>query len=180
MNTITVHDVAAYLVEHSQERLQSMKLQKLAYFAQGWHLTWIGTPLFQEKILAWKMGPVVRELFSEHRGMVYIDEWTAGGADSSKVTGNSARAIDNVIEAYKHYSGFDMGEESHRHTPWVDHYLNVRDNQRGRQEMPVPEIKAQFDGLRKAMEMQHQATVALQNAYEGEPAILRENYVRLA
>lgn len=182
MSTVTVHDVAAYLVENSPERLQSMKLQKLAYFAQGWHLTWLGldSPLFRENIYAWRMGPVVRELFNEHRGMVYIDKWTAAGANSSKISGNSAKAIDNVIEAYKHYSGFDMGEESHRHKPWVEHYTNVPEGQRGRQVMPIAEIKAQFDSLRKAMEMQHQATAALQDAYADGSDLTRQHYVRLA
>lgn len=171
MSEITVHDVAAYLVAHSSERLQSMKLQKLAYFSQGWHLAWLNVPLFNEKIYAWKMGPVVRDLFRNHKGAVFIDEWATAGADSSKITGPSAQAIDRVIKAYRDYSGFDMGEESHRHKPWIDHFVNVPDHLRGSQEMPVAEIKAQFDALRVAMEKQYEASVALQRAYGGTPAV---------
>lgn len=171
MGEISVHDVAAYLVDNSSERLQSMKLQKLAYFSQGWHLAWLNTPLFDEKVYAWRMGPVVRDLFNKHKGSVFIDEWAVAGADSSKITGPSAQAIDTVIRAYKDYSGFDMGEESHRHKPWIDHYVSVPEHLRGRQEMPVREIKAQFDALRVAMERQYQASLALQEAYGETPAV---------
>lgn len=40
-----------------------MKLQKLVYFCQGWHLAITDEPLINEQIEAWKYGPVVDSLF---------------------------------------------------------------------------------------------------------------------
>jgi uncharacterized phage-associated protein len=45
-----------------------MKLQKLLYYCQGWHLAWDGEPLFGEEFEAWLSGPVCRELYELHKG----------------------------------------------------------------------------------------------------------------
>ncbi|WP_343636343.1 Panacea domain-containing protein [Roseateles sp.] len=39
--------------------LNSMKLQKLMYFAQAWHLKGLGRPLFQDTFIREKHGPVL-------------------------------------------------------------------------------------------------------------------------
>jgi uncharacterized phage-associated protein len=42
-----------------------MKLQKLVYFAHGWHLAYSGQPLIPEEIEAWNYGPVIETLYRE-------------------------------------------------------------------------------------------------------------------
>jgi uncharacterized phage-associated protein len=45
-----------------------MKLQKLVYFAHGWYLSLTnGQPLIDEKIEAWRYGPVVPSLYHEFK-----------------------------------------------------------------------------------------------------------------
>ncbi len=53
-----VQDVARYILE-KRGRMSAMKLQKLVYYSQGWHLVFDGEPLFAERIEAWANGPVV-------------------------------------------------------------------------------------------------------------------------
>ncbi len=48
----SVQDVAAYIIER-HGRMSSMKLQKLVYYSQAWHLVWDDEPLFPERIQAW-------------------------------------------------------------------------------------------------------------------------------
>lgn len=36
-----------------------MKLQKLVYFAPGWYLALFNKPLIDERVEAWKFGPVI-------------------------------------------------------------------------------------------------------------------------
>ncbi|WP_307850044.1 MULTISPECIES: type II toxin-antitoxin system antitoxin SocA domain-containing protein [unclassified Saccharopolyspora] len=42
--------------------MTAMKLQKLVYYSQAWHLVWDERPLFDEPVQAWANGPVVPDL----------------------------------------------------------------------------------------------------------------------
>ena len=57
------------VAEHVLKRLGSsstMKLQKIVYYSQAYHLVRYGQPLFSERIEAWRNGPVVRDLYDLH------------------------------------------------------------------------------------------------------------------
>lgn len=45
-----------------------MKLLKILYYAHGWHLAISGRPLLDEKVEAWKFGPVVPSVYHEFKG----------------------------------------------------------------------------------------------------------------
>ncbi len=57
------------LAEQSGEKLTPLKVQKLVYFAHGWHLALTGKPLLNEVIQAWSFGPVVRSVYNAFRGL---------------------------------------------------------------------------------------------------------------
>jgi len=47
--------------------LSIMSLLKLVYIAHGWHLEMRGAPLFENRIEAWKHGPVIPDVYREFR-----------------------------------------------------------------------------------------------------------------
>lgn len=49
--------------------LSNLKLQKLLYYAQGYHLARLCQPLFLESLQAWAHGPVVESVY--HRFKVF-------------------------------------------------------------------------------------------------------------
>jgi uncharacterized phage-associated protein len=53
------------LARNSHEPLDPMKIQKLVYFAHGWHLGRDSGPLISEPIEAWDYGPVVPTLYRD-------------------------------------------------------------------------------------------------------------------
>jgi uncharacterized phage-associated protein len=58
--------VANELLDRAKESgrdLTQINIQKLVYFAHGWHLALKTAPLIQEPIEAWTYGPVVRRLY---------------------------------------------------------------------------------------------------------------------
>ena len=62
--------VANQLLERarqSERQLTQIELQKLVYFAHGWHLGLKHQPLIQEPLEAWQYGPVVRRLYDTFR-----------------------------------------------------------------------------------------------------------------
>ena len=48
--------------------MSNMKLQKMLYYEQGYHLAAFGTPLFDEDIEAWMYGPVVPCVYEHFKG----------------------------------------------------------------------------------------------------------------
>ena len=51
-------------VEHG-DTLSNLKLQKLLYYMQGFHLAFFDEPFFNESIEAWTYGPVVPVVFCQ-------------------------------------------------------------------------------------------------------------------
>jgi uncharacterized phage-associated protein len=109
---VSAHDVADEL----RRRLPGVgvvKLHKLLYYGQGWHLTWFGRPLFRERIHAWANGPVVREL--------WVDEKHERGRPRPRpVDGDLLETIDYVVDRYGRFSGKELIRFTHNEDPWRD------------------------------------------------------------
>lgn len=115
--TASAHDVAAYILAR-QGQMSTMKLQKLVYYAQAWHLVWAEEPLFGEKIEAWANGPVVKELFAAHRGRFTVDAWPLG--DPTNLDKVQAGSVDATLETYGGLSGRKLSYLTHAERPWRD------------------------------------------------------------
>jgi uncharacterized phage-associated protein len=113
----TVHDVAAYILA-KQGPMSAMKLQKLAYYSQAWHLVWDDEPLFEEGIEAWANGPVVYELFDLHRGRFSVEDWPTG--EISNLTESQRESIDAVLDTYGDLDGRKLSHLTHSEDPWIE------------------------------------------------------------
>ena len=60
--TYAANDIARYILTLSTPEvgdiISNLKLQKLLYYVQGFHLAIENEPLFMEDIQAWQYGPV--------------------------------------------------------------------------------------------------------------------------
>lgn len=111
-----VHDVAIHILQGQQ--MSAMKLQKLVYYSQAWSLTWDGKPLFPEQIEAWVHGPVVRELYVNHRGKYLVDPGDFPTGDASRLDADQVETIDSVISSYGRMSAAQLSELTHAELPW--------------------------------------------------------------
>ena len=113
----SIDDVAAAIFEHFDRPITTMKLQKLAYLAQGWNLAFRGAPMFEGKFEAWVNGPVSRELYRKHRGEFSRSRWPEG---NPKALSDEDRVIlDAVIDNYGGLSGAELSDLTHvAGTPW--------------------------------------------------------------
>ena len=124
--TVTVHDVAARLVELQLDQygkgeglavMSSSKLHKLSYLCQAYHLAWHGEPLFTEEICAANSGPVVMELFPYQEGGHSIESWPVGDAGNlSKAQNATVRAL---FDFHSYDSGLQLGRWTSTHIPWL-------------------------------------------------------------
>lgn len=71
-NATSVLDIAAYILS-KHGPMAHMKLQRLVYYSQAWHLVWEDTPLFPERIEAWANGPVVPVLYEALKDEFFVD-----------------------------------------------------------------------------------------------------------
>lgn len=55
------------LAAKNNTSITPMKLQKLIFFAHGWHLAIVGDPLFADPVEAWPFGPVVPSIYHEFK-----------------------------------------------------------------------------------------------------------------
>jgi uncharacterized phage-associated protein len=134
MNTekpISVFDVAAYILEKQPKSnpITAWKLQKLVYYCQAWSLVWDESPLFKERILAWANGPVVKELYNQHKGMFYIKELPKGS--SSHLSKNQQDSIDHVLLAYGDKTAQWLSDLTHLEQPWISARKGLLPGERG-------------------------------------------------
>jgi uncharacterized phage-associated protein len=112
----SVHDVAAYILDQ-QGAMSAMKLQKLVYYSQAWHLAWTDEPLFDENIEAWANGPVVYDLYQEHRGKFTVGPtWRLGRPD--RLTQEQRGVISEVLSDYGHMDARKLSYLTHAEQPW--------------------------------------------------------------
>jgi uncharacterized phage-associated protein len=98
--------------------LTNLRLQKLLYYAQAWSLVARACELFPEELMAWRHGPVVREVYrslSDREDHLIGPEAFAGAADLPLPEAELVRA---VWDAYKRFSATQLWTMTHREPPW--------------------------------------------------------------
>lgn len=123
----TAHDVANYFLTlldvDSGDSITNLKMQKLVYYAQGFHLAMTGQPLFEEPIEAWKHGPVVPDLY--HALKVHVDQPIVRpeSFDADAVLSPEQRELlDEVYRVYGQFSAWKLRDLTHEETPWKAAY----------------------------------------------------------
>lgn len=126
--TISVFDVASYILKKTGT-LTTMKLHKLLYYAQAWSLVWDEKPLFEEEIEAWANGPVIRNLFSYHKGYYNISNIEVG--NPNLLSKDQKETIDSVLKFYGDKPSQWLIELTHMEEPWRKARIGLAPTERG-------------------------------------------------
>lgn len=140
----SVHDVADYIIRRLGPT-SAMKLEKLAYYAQAWSLVWDGKPLFSARIEAWASGPVVRELYRNHRGQFSVSSWPHG--NGNRLAAAERETVDAVLKFYGDKSPFWLSELTHREAPWIDARQGLAPGERGENEITLAAMAEYYSSL---------------------------------
>jgi uncharacterized phage-associated protein len=159
--------VANRLLDLARERqiiVDPMKLQKLIYYAHGWHLALTGKPLLDRSVEAWQYGPVLPDVyrafqrfgaqpiseparhFSIDGGKLGLQRYTMPATDPD--AGYADRILRRVLEQYGGYSGIQLSMMTHADgTPWAQAWSENP----GKRYIPIPdsEIEAYFKSVLK-------------------------------
>lgn len=102
--------------EHG-DTISNLKLQKMLYYMQGFHLAFFGTPLFEEEIKAWQYGPVVPSVYEEYK------RYESKAIDLPEgpvieLTEDEEAVFDNVYDEYNQFSAVALMKMTHEESPW--------------------------------------------------------------
>jgi len=115
--------VAKYLLDKATSDdlvLSPMKLLKLVYLCQGYHLAFReGRSLINEEVQAWQYGPVIPELYHETKSFRSSPVTSISPRFGEQLTSDQQEVVDAVFDAYKSYSAVQLSDITHRpNTPW--------------------------------------------------------------
>lgn len=139
-----VHDVAAYILS-KKSPMTAMKLQKLLYYSQAWHLVWRDKPLFKARIEAWANGPVVPEVYQFHRGKYQVTDWKRGDAETLDV--GERKAVDAILKFYGGKTSQWLSNLTHQEDPWVKARRGALAGQRTQNEITTVAMAEYYSSL---------------------------------
>jgi uncharacterized phage-associated protein len=114
----SAHTVAEFIVQSAGTPISNLKLQKLLYYIQGWHLGIYGTPAFSEEIQAWVHGPVVPAIFQKYRDF----KWNPIEVNQQEVNLDSELSTHTraILASYGRFSAAQLEALSHTEAPWIE------------------------------------------------------------
>jgi uncharacterized phage-associated protein len=144
---VSSRDVAALILQEQGE-MSTWKLQKLVYYSQAWHLAWDDEPLFSEGIEAWANGPVVRDLYTRHRGRFIVDQaWGERVGDPDKLAQSERDTIEAVLSGYAHLSGRQLSQLTHSEDPWKNAREGLGPTDRSSRAITLDSLHAYYSAL---------------------------------
>lgn len=119
MSAKLVADDILKLAKRRGVLLTPMQVMKLTYIAYGWYLAMTSKKLFDDRIEAWKYGPVIPSLYhsTKHFGRSQIPHRLI--ADSGLSNPVLEDFLSGVVDDYGQLSGIQLSNLTHRKgTPW--------------------------------------------------------------
>lgn len=115
----SITDVAAYILTRLGT-MTTMKLHKLAYYAQAEHIVkHQGTPLFPEDFYAWRSGPVAPLLFIQHRHKFLIRPGELPQGDPDRLSDEEKNLIIRICTLMGDMTGAELGDRVCSEDPWL-------------------------------------------------------------
>lgn len=120
LNCDVVADYFIWLANSTGSYVSNLKLQKLVYYAQAWHLAINGSPLFEEDFEAWIHGPVIPSLYHQYKifGWHPIDRDIPDEA-LFEYLGDVSHFLGEVSDEYFSVDAYDLERMTHLEAPWL-------------------------------------------------------------
>lgn len=117
----TAAAVADYLLVKARDRgepLSNLKLQKLLYYAQAWHLALHDRALFSDDFQAWVHGPVLPSQYHRFKAAAWmpIAEPVAEPSLPRRVTA----FLDEILDIFGTETAIALEMMTHRERPWIE------------------------------------------------------------
>jgi|LakMenEpi03Aug12_release.lakeMendotaPanAssembly.Ray.scaffolds.fasta_scaffold324548_2 uncharacterized phage-associated protein len=127
--------VSDYFIALSNETgnlISNLKLQKLVYYAQAWHLANFKKDLFVEDFQAWVHGPVMPALYGEYKmfgwkPIIREDLTSVKLLEIKQLLSNEVLSLlDLITDEYFGMSAFELEQLTHNEEPWVNSRIGLQ------------------------------------------------------
>lgn len=140
--------VARYIVRFFQDAgdpVSNLKLQKLLYYVQGWHLALLGKPAFPDRFEAWVHGPVQPATYGNYKAY----RWSPITAELPvpEIPDETVEVIKSVLETYGGDGGYQLELRTHQEAPWLVARGALSPDQESSAIITHESMKAFFTGL---------------------------------
>lgn len=123
-NIINIANYLLWLSTGSKNSINPLKLQKLLYYCEGWHLAISDSELFPgEEFQAWVHGPVNVAVYHEYCESYGMFDPINNPEDTildDSVTDGQRLIIEKVFEVYNAFSGTQLEIMTHSESPWIE------------------------------------------------------------
>jgi uncharacterized phage-associated protein len=97
--------------------VSNLKLQKLLYYVQGYHLHRLGSVAFTDEIKAWSHGPVVPVVYQKFKKFSWHDITDIPAMPN--LPEKTSALIDFVWKKFGGFSGPELEDMTHAEEPWI-------------------------------------------------------------
>lgn len=129
---IKATDVANYFLSladpDDDDCISNLKLQKLCYYAQGFHLAIYGKRLFDEDLQAWQHGPVVPSLYRKYKEAGKSCLIPDANFDFKTLPEEVRELLNEVYQNYGQFSAWRLRDMTHQESPWQTSYNKTTDD----------------------------------------------------
>lgn len=120
---MTAVDVAKALLLLSQpeigDGITNLKLQKLLYYSQGFHLAlYDGKPFFDDPIVAWEHGPVVRSVYNQYKR--FESQLIDRPKTKSTLSDKDLKYVKRIWKIFGQFSAWKLRDMTHQEKPWLE------------------------------------------------------------
>ena len=117
-------DVTNYVIQKSvadKRPLTPLQLNKIIYFCHGWMLGIFTRPLYWQYVEAWRLGPVVPDVYHslKHFGGEPVSTLVHAPTREPDYTSQERSVINRIFDHYSRFSGTQLSTMTHEGgTPW--------------------------------------------------------------
>ncbi len=149
LGKVSIDTVGAY-VSIRCGSMSHLKLQKILFYVQAYHLAVFAEPLFDDDFEAWVHGPVNRKLYNQirdhsllYREVVYTpskDEILPSVILEKELIPYQLSVINEVVDELKDTGGLQLEAMTHSEDPWINARRGVQPGDRCTNIIPKDEI----------------------------------------
>lgn len=122
-NTLTIFDIANFFLKivdrDSGSTITPLKLQKILYYAQGYHLAYYDSELFSEDFQAWVHGPANEEIYEKYKGYGF-NSIPSPTEEIPEIDDIKCDFLNDIWHTFGIYDGKYLEEQTHKESPWID------------------------------------------------------------